>query len=47
MVEFSTYDEGMENSNRHETGDFPAFLAVICDGHPAFRNLDLLREEDM
>jgi hypothetical protein len=47
MVEFSTYDEGMESSNRPETGEFAAFLAGICDGHLAFRNLDVLREEDL
>jgi hypothetical protein len=47
MVEFSTHDEGMENSNRLETGKFAAVLAGICDGHLAFRNLDVLREEEL
>ncbi|WP_427007316.1 hypothetical protein [Pseudarthrobacter sp. H2] len=47
MVEFSPYDEGMEVANRRETGEFAAFLAGICDGRLAFRNLDLLREEDL
>ena len=47
IVEFSSYDQGMENSNRPETAEFAAFLAGICDGPLTFRNLDVLREEDL
>ena len=47
MVEFSSYDQGMENSNRPATAEFAAFLAGICDHPPTFRNLDVLREEDL
>jgi quinol monooxygenase YgiN len=47
MVEFASYDAGMENSSRPETGEFAAFLASICESPPAFRNLDVLREEDL
>ena len=47
MVEFSSYDQGMENSNRPETGEFAASLADICDGPMKFRNLDVLRDEDL
>ena len=47
MVEFSSYDQGMENSSRPETGEFAAFLAGISDGPLTFRNLDVLREEDL
>ena len=47
MVEFASYDQGMENSNRPETAEFAAFLAEICDGPLTFRNLDVLREEDL
>ena len=47
MVEFSSYDQGMENSNRPATAEFAAFLAGISDGPPTFRNLDVLREEDL
>ena len=47
MVEFASYDAGMENSNRPATAAFAAFLAGICDGVPAFRNLDVLREDDL
>jgi hypothetical protein len=46
-VEFSSYDKGMENSNRPETAEFAAFLAEICDGPLKFRNLDVLRAEDL
>jgi hypothetical protein len=47
MVEFASYEQGMENSRRAETGEFAAFLARISDGRLAFRNLDVLREEDL
>lgn len=45
IVEFPSYEAAMENSNRPETAEFAASLAKICDGPPAFRNLDVLREE--
>jgi hypothetical protein len=47
MVEFSSYETAMENSSRPETGEFAAFLATLCDGPLRFRNLDVLREEDL
>jgi hypothetical protein len=47
MVEFASYDQGMQNSNRPETAEFAAFLAAISDGPLTFRNLDVLREEDL
>jgi len=47
MVEFSSHEHGMENSSRPETGEFAAFLAGISDGPLKFRNLDVLREEDL
>jgi hypothetical protein len=47
MVEFPSYEEAMENSNMPETGAFAAKLASFCDGPPTFRNLDVLREEQM
>jgi hypothetical protein len=37
----------MENSNRPETAEFATFLAKISDGQLAFRNLDVLRDEDL
>jgi hypothetical protein len=47
MVEFSSHEQGMQNSGRPETGEFAAFLAEISDGALKFRNLDVLREEDL
>jgi hypothetical protein len=35
----------MANSYLPETGEFAERLAVLCDGPPSFRNLDLLRED--
>ena len=46
-VEFSSQAVGMENSARPETSEFTAFLTSICDGPLAFRNLDVLRTEDL
>jgi len=46
-VEFNSYELGMENSGRLETGEFAAFLAEISDSALTFRNLDVLREEDL
>lgn len=46
-VEFSSCEVGMENSSRPDTGEFAAFLAKLCDGPLTFRNLDVLREEDL
>jgi hypothetical protein len=47
MVEFSSRDQGIENSSRPETGECAALLAEISDGALKFRNLDVLREEDL
>ena len=47
IVEFPTYEDAMANSNLAETGEFAAQLASLCDGPPSFRNLDVLREEQM
>jgi hypothetical protein len=45
-VEFSSYEQAMENSARPETADFASFLGGICSGALNFRNLDVLRQED-
>jgi quinol monooxygenase YgiN len=47
MVEFASYDKGMENSNRPETSEFAATLAEMSEEPLTFRNLDLIREEDL
>ncbi|MQY18210.1 cupin domain-containing protein [Nocardia macrotermitis] len=47
MVEFPSYAEAMRNSDLPETSRFAAELAELCEGPAVFRNLDLLREDDM
>ena len=47
MVEFASYDQGMENSNRPATAEFAAVPHRDLRRHPTFRNLDVLREEDL
>lgn len=47
IVEFPSHEEAMANSNLPETAEFAAQLAALCDGPPTFRNLDVLREEQM
>jgi hypothetical protein len=37
----------MENSHRAETEEFAAFLAGLSGSPLMFRNLDVLREEDL
>ena len=47
VVEFDSYDAGMENSRQPQTGEFASYLASICDGPLAFRNLDVVRSEQL
>ena len=47
IVEFASYDRGMENSSRPETSEFAAVLAEISEEPLAFRNLDVIREEHL
>jgi hypothetical protein len=47
IVEFPSYEQAMANSDLPETSDFAAKLASLCNGPPTFRNLDVLREEQM
>ena len=45
VVEFDSYEIGMENSSRPETADFASFLNDLSEGPLEFRNLDVLRDE--
>jgi hypothetical protein len=47
IVEFPSYEKAMENSARPETAAFAKRLADLCDGEPVFRNLDLVREDQL
>ena len=45
IVEFPSYEAAMENSSHPETAELAEQLAKLCDAPPAFRNLDVIREE--
>ncbi|WP_433565576.1 cupin domain-containing protein [Nocardia sp. CA-151230] len=47
IVEFPSYEQAMANSAMPETTGFAESLAELCDGPALFRNLDLVREDDM
>ena len=47
IVEFSSYQEAMLNSNLPETAAFAEQLVKLCDARPAFRNLDVSRVDQM
>ena len=47
IVEFPSYEAAMENSDRPETGRFAERLAALCDGPASFRNLDVVRVDEM
>jgi hypothetical protein len=47
IVEFPSYEEAMKNSNLPETAAFANELVKLCDGPPAFRNLDVARVDQM
>lgn len=47
IVEFPSYEEAMANSDLPATSEFAAKLASVCKGPPTFRNLDVLREQQM
>lgn len=46
VVEFPSYEEAMENSNRADTSEFAEAMAKLCDGPVVFRNLDVVRDND-
>ena len=47
IVEFPSYDDAMRNSELPETASFAEKMMAICDEPPIFRNLDVVREEDL
>lgn len=46
IVEFPSYQDAMTNSGLPETGEFAEKLSRLCDGSPAFRNLDVRRVDN-
>jgi hypothetical protein len=46
-VAFASHGVAMENSVRPRTREFARFLGTVCDGDLTFRNLDVVREDDL
>ena len=47
VVEFPSYEEAMANSALPETAAFAEKLSALCSSGPAFRNLDLVRVDEL
>ena len=47
IVEFPSYEAAMRNSELPETSAFAEKMMKLCDGTAVFRNLDVLREEEL
>ena len=47
VVEFPSYEAAMANSELPETRELAARLAKLCDEPPTFRNLDIIRQDDL
>ncbi len=45
IIEFESYEQAMENSNRPETTEMAGKMAALCDEPPRFYNLDVRRSE--
>jgi hypothetical protein len=46
MVEFSSYEEAMKNSEDPATSEYAEKMQALTDGPPVFHNLDILHDED-
>lgn len=46
ILEFESYEQAMENSNKPETTEMSHKMAELCDEPPTFRNLDVRRVEE-
>jgi hypothetical protein len=47
VVEFPSYEAAMANSELPETRDLAERLTKLCDEPPTFRNLDIIRQDDL
>jgi hypothetical protein len=47
VVEFPSYEEAMANSALPETTAFAEKLSALCTSGPTFRNLDLVRVDEL
>ena len=46
VVEFSSYEEAMENSKDPATSEYAEKMAALSEGPPVFHNLDIVRLEN-
>jgi hypothetical protein len=47
LVEFPSYEEAMANSALPETTAFAEKLSALCSSGPTFRNLDVVRVDEL
>jgi quinol monooxygenase YgiN len=47
VVEFASYEEAMANSALPETAAFAEKLSALCVSGPTFRNLDVVRVDEL
>lgn len=47
IVEFSSFEEAMRNSNLPETDRIFQEMVALCDGLPTFTDLDVVRDEQL
>lgn len=47
VVEFPSFEAAMTNSDLPETRELAERLAKLCDAPPTFRNLDIIRQDDL
>lgn len=47
VVEFPSYEAAMANSDLPETRELAERLAKLCDAPPTYRNLDIIRQDDL
>ncbi len=46
ILEFESYEQAMDNSNRPETTEMAQKMAALCDAPPKFYNLDVRLTEE-
>lgn len=46
ILEFDSYEQAMENSEKPETTEMAGKMASLCDEAPKFYNLDVRRTEE-
>jgi hypothetical protein len=45
VIEFTSYEDAMANSNHPDTQEFSKAMGELCDGPLTFANLDILTQE--